>query len=327
MFFETKNLCFSYYKKPLCLKDINISFDCGEKIVCLASEGMGKTTFLKVLSSFENRYFGSILLNAKDLKNIRDEDKIFSLILSEVVLFKNKSIKYNLDYFFNINGLNLLANNEIDEFLLSCGINKKFGDKVSKLSLLEKRRFSIFRTLLKKPQILFLDDQFEMLNDSEVEDMLKIYEELFSNKDLTIVATLGQDSYKKIIQKRVSFVVNKVLYLCNANIKQYKNFAEFEEKRDNFDMVVFLRDYESFLADLIFENGKYKIALDGSSECLDKKFYNNLKNIGLKENEIEECLILLKKPIYSDLGAAELANKLQNSEANLYSCLTGEKLI
>ena len=41
-------------------------------------------------------------------------------------------------------------------------------------------------------------------------------------------------------------------------------------------MVVFLQDYESFLADLIFENGKYKIALDGSSECLDKKFYNDL---------------------------------------------------
>ena len=79
-FFEAKNVCFSYYRKPLCLKDVHLSIKKNEKVILLAPEEMGKTTFLKVLSSFEDKYFGKILYNGKDLKTLGDEEKNFSLI-------------------------------------------------------------------------------------------------------------------------------------------------------------------------------------------------------------------------------------------------------
>ena len=105
MFFEIKNLCFSYYKNPLCLKDINLSLNKGQKVFCVASKDMGKTTFLKVLSSFELSYFGQILLEGKNLKSLLDNEKKFSLLFSQPVVFNKKTIKENLDYFCEVEGL------------------------------------------------------------------------------------------------------------------------------------------------------------------------------------------------------------------------------
>ena len=41
MFFETKNLCFSYYKSPLYLKDVNFSIAKKSKNIILASKDSG----------------------------------------------------------------------------------------------------------------------------------------------------------------------------------------------------------------------------------------------------------------------------------------------
>ena len=98
MFFETKNLCFSYYKNPLYLKDVNFSIAKNSKTMVLASKDSGKTTFLKVLSGFEDSRFGNIYLNGKELKEVSDKNKNFSLVLADLILFERKTIKQNLDY-------------------------------------------------------------------------------------------------------------------------------------------------------------------------------------------------------------------------------------
>ena len=93
MFFETKNLCFSYYKSPLYLKDVNFSIAKNSKTMVLASKDSGKTTFLKVLSGFEDSRFGNIYLNGKELKEVSDKNKNFSLVLADLILFERKTIK------------------------------------------------------------------------------------------------------------------------------------------------------------------------------------------------------------------------------------------
>ena len=136
MFFETKNLCFSYYKKPLCLKDINIKIKKRQKLICLASNEMGKTSLLKVLSSYENSYFGKILLAGNELKTIEDKEKNFSLILEKPILLKRKTIKENLDYFCEINNLQMLTDEEINQFLKNYKIDRKSNEKIKKLSFI-----------------------------------------------------------------------------------------------------------------------------------------------------------------------------------------------
>ncbi|MBQ8424932.1 MAG: ATP-binding cassette domain-containing protein, partial [Clostridia bacterium] len=119
-FFEIKNLSFSYYKQPFCFRNINLSFNNNEKVLLLASKDMVKTTFLSVISSFENSYYGEILLNGKELNSIDDKDKNFSYLPSNPVFIEKKSIKYNFDFFLKNNNLEIISND---------ALNKIFNDK------------------------------------------------------------------------------------------------------------------------------------------------------------------------------------------------------
>lgn len=329
MFFEIQNLCFSYYKNPLCLKDVNISLRQGDKVVFVASSEMGKTTLLKVLSSFETTYFGKILLNDQDLKQMQDSEKNFSLILSDPIVFKNKTIKQNLDYFCDVNNLKLFSDEQIVKFLKIWNIDKQLSDKMSKLSLFEKRKFSIARALLKNPAIIFLDDQFENLDECEQSEMEKIYFKLFQNKNLTIVSTVGEVAFKILFTKNYNISIDRFFYLCDSIVKEYRDYKDFCDKRENFDVFKFVSGFKTIDCEIFFEHNKYKLALnDESVAVVDLSLYKTLAVLKLGDFESESCTIVVRKVEFKEgLSVGDVAKMLKNGKAFLYSKLGGEKLI
>ena len=79
-YYSMQNTSFSYYKSPLFLNNASFSMEKFDKILLLASKGMGKTTFLAVASNFFDNYSGKIFLNGEELKTIPDKNKNFSFL-------------------------------------------------------------------------------------------------------------------------------------------------------------------------------------------------------------------------------------------------------
>lgn len=71
---DIKNLSFSYKNKKETLKNINISFQKGEKIALVGPNGSGKSTLIKILSGLYEIKDGEILINGIPLKKIDIED-------------------------------------------------------------------------------------------------------------------------------------------------------------------------------------------------------------------------------------------------------------
>lgn len=327
MFFEVKNLCFSYYRKPLCLKDVSFSLKKYEKMVCISSKEMGKSTFLKVVSSFETSYFGQILLNGQELKKIKDEDKHFSLLTSDPVVFKTKSIRQNIDYFCEVNGLEKLTDEKLRNLLDEYGVDNMINQKMKSLSLLNLRKFAIMRAMLKNPNILFLDDQFYMLNEEEYESMKNIYLKLFSDRNLTIISTIGETAYRKIIDK-LDKNIDKFFYLCNGQLAMYENYVEFEKHKDNIDVYNFLDDFEIIRVDILFENEHYKLLFDDKMSIISEKFAINFDKLKLENLDYCECFVVVKSDInLENIGVHDIKMMLETNKAKIYSFLGGEKLI
>ena len=97
-YLEVKNLCYSHYKQPLCLKDVSFDMQKNETLIVVGHDEMGKTTLLNCVSGFDSRYFGSVELEGVEVKNIPDEDKGFSILYEEPILI-NGTIEKNLDLF------------------------------------------------------------------------------------------------------------------------------------------------------------------------------------------------------------------------------------
>lgn len=329
MLFEVKNLCYSYYKKPLCLKDVSFVLEKGQKVLVLASKDVGKTTLVKVCSGFETSYFGNIFLNGKQIKKIDDKEKNVSLLLSEPVLFQHKTIKQNIDYLFDVTGKDELSDEKLESLLKEFYIDKELNTKVKKLSLPQKRQLAMLRSSLKNPDIYFVDDQFENLNAEECENIKKLYNSWLTDKNKTMLCTIGDESFCKVKELICSNKFDDIIFLSGAKDYHYLSIEQFFCGLPTLEATRFLYETKTTKMELLKKNDEYFI-FDGENFYLklDKNFYEKFSALSLGQNDSENVVIANKIGIDIFQISDEKFNKcLFDGDIFVYLALDESRLI
>ena len=164
---ETKNLRFKYDNNlELNFPDIKTS---KENLLILGASGVGKTTFLHLLSGLLKPMNGEI-----DLLGT----KISKLKMSEMDRFRGKNIGIVFQKPHFINSLTVKENlqlaqyiskkndkNRIQSLLESLGIEDKANKKTQNLSQGEKQRVSIALAIVNSPKLILADEPTSSLDD------------------------------------------------------------------------------------------------------------------------------------------------------------------
>lgn len=195
----------------------NISFTLEKGIILgiVGSTGSGKTTLINLIPRFYDAKSGKILIDGVDIRNYTFEelrDKI-SIVPQKTVLFSG-TIKENIKW-----GKEDATDDEVrevckiadaDSFITSFnkGYDSIVGQGGSNLSGGQKQRIAIARALIKRPEILILDDSTSALDtDTEyrIRKSLKEY-----SKDMTTI----------LIAQKISSVINadKIIVLDHGKI-------------------------------------------------------------------------------------------------------------
>ena len=156
------NLSFGYAPEKQVLHNINCSFELGKKYAIVGASGSGKSTLLNLLMASYQNYDGTICYDDIELREIGSSNlyEIESIIQQNVFVF-NATIKDNITMFrdfpeeqisqaIKLSGLSALIEEKGADYL--CGENG------NGLSGGEKQRISIARSLLKKSQVLLVDE-------------------------------------------------------------------------------------------------------------------------------------------------------------------------
>ena len=157
-----KNLSFGYEPEKKVLRNINCAFELGKKYAIVGASGSGKSTLLNLLMASYQNYDGAILYDDTELRRINSNSlyEIESIIQQNVFVF-NATIRDNITMFRNF------SDNEINEAIRLSGLSALIeekgqdylcGENGSGLSGGEKQRISIARSLLKKSQVLLVDE-------------------------------------------------------------------------------------------------------------------------------------------------------------------------
>lgn len=209
------------------LKDVTFTLKNGQTIGIVGKTGGGKTTILKQLLRIFPYGEGQILINKESITeySISQVRELFGYVPQEHLLF-SESVLNNL----TMNN-NLYTKEEIDAAIdaadfrkdiafLKDGLSTIVGESGVMLSGGQKQRLQIVRALLKKPEILVLDDSLSAV-DGKTE--AKIIENLsISRKGKTNI----------IVAHRLSAVVNadQILVLHNGRIIDVGTHNELIEK-------------------------------------------------------------------------------------------------
>lgn len=168
---EIKNVDFRYGTRELVLKNINLHIKSGERIAFVGESGSGKTTLVKLLLDLYSAEKGEILINGNNIKDISIGSlrQRIAYVPQETFLFSG-SIRENLDLG--------LANDELEPMIeaaklakahdfineLPLRYNTRLEENGANLSGGQRQRLSITRAILKKPDILILDEATSSLD-------------------------------------------------------------------------------------------------------------------------------------------------------------------
>ena len=157
-----KDLSFGYEAGKPVLKNVSCQFALGKKYAVAGASGSGKSTLLSLLMASYPDYEGTILYDDTELRAISSRNlyETESLIQQNVFVF-NATIRDNITMFreFPEEAVNeAIALSGLSALIEEKGADYLCGENGSGLSGGEKQRISIARSLLKKSQVLLVDE-------------------------------------------------------------------------------------------------------------------------------------------------------------------------
>jgi subfamily B ATP-binding cassette protein MsbA len=174
-----RDVCFSYDGVTPILRNVSFEAKAGEMVAIVGPSGAGKTTLLDLLVRFYEPKSGEILLDGRDIREIKRSSLLehIAMVTQDPFLF-NVSIRENILYGRPTATLEELEDAaraaHVEEFIryIPDGYEARVGERGVLLSGGQKQRITIARALLRNAPILILDEATSNL-DSESERLIQ----------------------------------------------------------------------------------------------------------------------------------------------------------
>ena len=194
-----KNMNYSYSSESV-LKNVSMKIKKKYFIAIMGESGGGKTTFADILCGLYSPSSGEILIDGKNmhLLDINKWRKKIGYIPQDLFLFHD-SIMHNVNL-----GDTQISKNNVEIALkdagawdfvskLPEGMNTNIGEQGIRLSGGQRQRLSIARAIVRKPELLILDEATTALDPKTEKKILQTIRNL-TEKGITIIAVSHQKS-------------------------------------------------------------------------------------------------------------------------------------
>ena len=240
-----KDLSFAYPEHQPILKQINITIPKGKMVALVGASGAGKTTLIDLIMGFHQPQEGEISFDGIKLENfdINSYRQRIGYVPQDSVLF-NMSIIDNLLWTSSsatqeeIVRATKQAN--VQEFVeqLPQGYNTIAGDRGVRLSGGQVQRIALARAILRKPELLILD---------EATSSLDTYSERLIQQ---AIENIAKETTVIVIAHRLSTIVNSdyVYVLKEGRVMEEGTYSDLVKRDNHFSQMVKLQVLDKPLA-------------------------------------------------------------------------------
>lgn len=168
-----KNVSFSYPEtkgRPV-ISDFTLDIKSGESVAILGATGSGKSSLVNLIPRFYDCTAGEVLVDGVNVKDCKLDElrKKVGIVLQKSELFSGAvedNIKWGDKNATHEEVISAAQAAQADEFIqkIPAGYEGMIAEKGASLSGGQKQRLSISRAVLKKPEILILDDSTSALD-------------------------------------------------------------------------------------------------------------------------------------------------------------------
>ena len=193
--------------------EISMSVQKGSILAVTGPSGSGKTTLLRQLAGLVSPVSGRILygnktwLDTGSKKNLPTQNRNIGFVFQDYALFPHLTVRENLTYALEKG----TKPNVIDELLNDIGLTQLAERKPFQLSGGQKQRVALGRALVRKPDLLLLDEPLSALDHSmrgNLQDLILKFHREYGFTMIIVTHDLGE----------IFRLANQVVVLENGKI-------------------------------------------------------------------------------------------------------------
>lgn len=197
----------AHYGSNHALRNIDLDIDAGGIFAILGPSGSGKSTLLRVIAGFESASSGSVLLQGEDLLAISPHRRPVGLMFQSYALFPHMSISKNIA--FGLESERLPAaevRTRVGEALEMIGLADVARRRPAQLSGGQRQRVALARALVKRPQVLLLDEPLSALDRQIRADMQTELKRLQREMGMTFIIVTHDQEEAMSLSSRIALL-------------------------------------------------------------------------------------------------------------------------
>ncbi|MDD4736863.1 MAG: ABC transporter ATP-binding protein [Kiritimatiellae bacterium] len=220
--------------------DVSLSIEQGSIFSLLGPSGCGKTTLLRMIAGFEKPDSGRILLNGRDITQLPPNQRQVNTIFQNYALFPHLSVCENIAFGLKVTGHRKAdIERETLRMLELVQLERHADSKVTELSGGQKQRTAIARALIKKPNILLLDEPLAALDLKLRQRMLMELDLLHDEIGITFL-------YVTHDQSEAMSLSDKIAVMNEGHIEQVGTPSQIYEAPCSSFVAAFIGDTNFF---------------------------------------------------------------------------------
>lgn len=185
------------------LNNVNLEIKSGEFVAIMGKSGSGKSTLLNIIGALDTADEGSIIIDGKNLNEIKGKDAARFRNLVFGYIFQSFHIELTYSVYKNIEIPLIIAKKlkserarRISEVLKEVDLIDKINSKTAILSGGEKQRVAIARALSNNPKIILADEPTGNLDTESGNAVIKLLKTLASSGYTIVLVTHNENDAK-----------------------------------------------------------------------------------------------------------------------------------
>ena len=199
------------------LKGVTFSVEQGEYVAIMGESGSGKTTLLNILAALDKATAGSVMLDQKNLAEIKDKElasfrrENLGFVFQEFNLLDTFTLKDNILLPLVLSGKSVAEmNKRLEPIANSLGIADLLNKYPYEVSGGQKQRAAAARALITNPKLILADEPTGALDSQSSSDLLRVFEKMNQSGQTILMVTHSTDAASHA--NRILFIRDGVVF-------------------------------------------------------------------------------------------------------------------
>ena len=233
-----KDVCFSAQGKTL-VRNVSFGFEEGKITALVGPSGGGKSTVLKLAAGLFTPDEGEVLFRGKTIARMsRQENLTFrreaAVVFQDSALWANQNLFQILELPLRVH-FPVMTRSErekrIESVVAEVGYKKELGIRPAQLSMGEQKLIAFARAMLCRPQLLYLDEWTESLDQSAAQRLISLVKDMKDNGISIILVTHNMQIISELADVVLMIIGGKIfLRITKEQIDEDEDLRRYIEK-------------------------------------------------------------------------------------------------